>query len=177
MAGRRESGSFGSPPQRLGRQSVQQAEPAPTRLRVPRRTLRRLPVQQQLQHGLRVLVIPAVPLQPPSVRFPTDASQGRITGPRSHFSRGHQNGRKGIYEIPSLTNGGDEDGVFQSAPKQPGIHGRADPLHPPPHTDISHLHSPSGARVRRQSVPPREPAGLITRFPPQKQRKDTILHR
>lgn len=71
---RGESGSFGSPPQRLGRQSVQQAEPAPTRLRVPRRTLRRLPVQQQLQHGLRVLAVPAVPLQSPSVRLPTDAS-------------------------------------------------------------------------------------------------------
>lgn len=74
MVRRGESGSFGSPPQRLGRQSVQQAEPASTRLRVPRRTLRRLPVQQQLQHGLRVPVVPAVPLQPPSVRFPTDAS-------------------------------------------------------------------------------------------------------
>lgn len=74
MVGRGESGSLGSPPQRLGRQSVQQAEPAPTRLGVPRRTLRRLPVQQQLQHGLRVLVVPAVPLQHPSVRFPTDAA-------------------------------------------------------------------------------------------------------
>lgn len=74
VVGRGQSGSLGSPPQRLGRQSFQQAQSAPTRLGVPRRTLRRLPVQQQLQHGLRVFLVPAVPLQSPSVRVPTDAS-------------------------------------------------------------------------------------------------------
>lgn len=144
LAGR-ESSPVGSPPQRLGRQPLQQAQPAPSRLRVPGRPLRRLPVQQQLKHGLRFLVNAAIPLQPPSVHFPPDTAKGRIAGPRGRISLRHQNGREGIYQIPSVVTGGNEDGGLQSAEEQPGLHERSDTLHPPSHTDVSHLLSPSGA--------------------------------
>lgn len=177
MAGRRKSSSLGSPPQRLGRQSLQQAEPAPPRLRVPRRPLRRLPVRQQLKHGLRILLIAAFPLQSPSVHFPPYTTKGRITGPGGRVSLRHQDGREGIYQIPSVVNGRDEDGGLQSAKEQPGLHELSHPLHPPSHTDISHLLSPNGARVRQQSVSPRQPAGSIIQLQPQEQRQDTVLHR
>lgn len=177
MAGRGESSPVGSPPQRLGRQPLQQVQPAPPRLRVPGRPLRSLPVQQQLKHGLRILVNTAVPLQPSSVHFPTNATKGRIAGPGGRVSLRHQNGREGIYQIPSVVTGGDEDGGLQSAEEQPGLHERADPIHTPSHTDVSHLLSPSGARVRQQSVSPRQPAGSIIQLHPQEQRQDTVLHR
>ncbi len=177
MAGRWESGPVGAPPQRLGRQPLQQAQPAPPGLRVPRRPLRRLPVQQQLKHGLRIPANAAVPLQPPSVHFPTYAAKGRIAGPGGRVSLRHQNGREGIYQIPGVVIGGDEDGGIQSAEEQPGLHERSDPLNPPSHTDVSHLLSPSGARVRQQPVSPRQPAGSIILLHPQEQRQDTVLHR
>lgn len=177
MAGRREGSPVRSPPQRLGREPLQQAEPAPPRLRVPRRPLRGLPVRQQLQHGLRILANAAVPLQPPSVHVPSDASKGRISGPGGRVSLRHQNGREGIYQIPSVAGGGDEDGGVQSAEEQPGLHERADALHPPPHTDVSDLLPPGGARVRQQPVPPRQPAGSFTQLHPEEQRQDTLLHR
>lgn len=177
MAGRRQSGSLGSPPQRLGRQSVQQAEPAPPRLRVPRRPLRRLPVRQQLERGLRILFIAAIPLQSPSLHFPPYAAEGRVPGPRGRVPLCHQNGREGIYQIPGVVNGGDEDGGLESAEDQPGLHEHSDPVDPPSHTDVSHLLSPRGARVRRQSVSPRQPAGSIAQLRAQKQRQDTLLHR
>lgn len=145
MAGRREGSSLGSSPQRLGRQSLHQAEPAPTRLRVPRRPLRRLSVQRQLKHGLRILIVIAVPLQPSPVHVPPYASKGHITRPWGRVSPTHQNGRQGIYQIPSVANRRNEDGGFQSPKEQSGFHERADPLHPPSHTDISYLLSPSDA--------------------------------
>ncbi|GAA6215772.1 endothelial transcription factor GATA-2 isoform X1 [Lates japonicus] len=112
--------------------------------------------------------------------FPPDAAEGRIAGPGGRVSLvlvRHQNGREGIYQIPNVVNGGDEDGGNQPAEEQPSLHERSDPLHPPSHTDVSHLLSPSGTRVRQQSVSPGQPAGSIVQLQPQEQRQDTVLHR
>lgn len=177
MAGRRESRAVCSPPQRLVRQPLQQAQPPPPRLRVPRRPLCSLPVQQQLKHGLCFLVNAAVPLQPASVHFPPDTTQGRITGPGGRVSLRLQNGREGIYQIPCVVIRGDEAGGLLSAEEQSGLHERADPLHPSSHTDVPHLLSPGRTRVRRQSVPPRQPARGFIQLQLQEQRQDTVLHR
>lgn len=180
MAGRGESRPVGSPPpppQRLVRQPLQQAQPPPRRLRVPRRPLRRLPVQQRLQRGLRILVNAVVPLQPASVRFPPDATKGRITGPGGRVSLRRQNGREGIYQIPRVVIGGHEAGGLRSAEEQSGLHERADPLHASPHSDVSDLLAAGGARVRRQSVPPGQPAGRVVRLQLEEQRQDTLVHR
>lgn len=177
MAGRWESSSV-SPPQRLGRQPLQQAEPAPLQLGLTGRPLRRLPVQQQLKLGLRIHAHAAVSLQSPPVHFPTHPAQGCIAGPggRVPLVLRRQDGREGLYQIPNVVNGGDEDGGLQSAEERPGLHERAVPLHPPPHTDLPHLLAARGPRVRRQPVPPGEPAGSV-QLHPQEQRQDPLLHR
>lgn len=180
MAGRRESSPVGPPPQRLGRESVQQAQPAPPGLRFPRRPLRRLPVQQQLKRGYRIFFDAAVPNQLPLVHLPPYSPERRLPRPGSRLPflrRRSPDGREGIYQIPIVFTGQHEDGGPESAPKQPGLNERPDPLHAPSHTDVRPLLSPSGARLRRQSVPPRQPAGLLARLLPQEQEQGALLHR
>lgn len=180
MAGRRESSLIGPPPQRLGREPLQQTQPAPPWLRFTRRPLRRLPMQQQLKHGYRIFFDAAVTIQLPPVRLPPYTPQRRLPRPGSRLPfllRRSQDGREGIYQISIVFTGQHEDGGLKFAEEHAGLNERADLLYAPSHSDLRLLLYSSGQRLRRQSVPPWQPAGVPVRFHPQEQKQGAVLHR
>lgn len=150
----------GPPSQRMGGQSLQQDWAAFLRLRGFGRPIS---LQQQRQHGLRLLVNARIPFESTSLQFPPYPAERRLPRPRGCLSLVlyPENGREGVYQVPNVSFWRHEDGGFQSSPKQPGINERPDPLHAPPHTDLPHVLSPGSAWLRGQSVPPWQPTRRI----------------
>lgn len=161
MARARKSSPLSGPPsQRMGGQPLQQDRATCLRLRG---SWWPIPLQQQRQHGLGLLVNTRVPFESTSLQFSPYPAERCLPRPRGRLTLilYPENGRERFYQVSNVNFWRHENGGFQSSPEQPGLNERTDPIHPPPHTDLPHILSPGSAWLRGQSLPPWQPARRI----------------